>query len=70
MSLRPRQRETTRSLVDLPTLTPMTIAAMAEGPDQVAALPDPAGEITDLKYPPSGIHVGLMRVDRFQSREP
>ena len=35
---------------------------MAEGLDQIAALPDPVGEITDLKYRPSGIQVGRMRV--------
>jgi glutamate-5-semialdehyde dehydrogenase len=29
---------------------------------EVAALPDPVGEITDLKYRPSGIQVGRMRV--------
>ena len=35
---------------------------MAEGIRQVAALADPVGEITDLKYRPSGIQVGKMRV--------
>jgi len=35
---------------------------MAEGVAAVAALPDPVGEITDLKYRPSGIQVGRMRV--------
>jgi len=35
---------------------------MAEGLVQIAALPDPVGEITDLKYRPSGIQVGKMRV--------
>merc|ERR1711871_910076 len=29
---------------------------------QVAALPDPVGEITDMKYRPSGIQIGKMRV--------
>ncbi len=38
------------------------IAAMAAGIEAIAALPDPVGEITDLKYRPSGIQVGLMRV--------
>ena len=37
-------------------------AGMAEGLEQIAALPDPVGEITDLKYRPSGIQVGRMRV--------
>ncbi len=43
-------------------LTPGRIEAMVEGLKQVAALPDPVGEITDLSYRPSGIQVGRMRV--------
>ncbi|WP_041365250.1 glutamate-5-semialdehyde dehydrogenase [Methylomonas methanica] len=43
-------------------LTPARIAAMVEGLKQVAALPDPVGEITDLSFRPSGIQVGQMRV--------
>jgi len=39
-----------------------SVAGMAEGLEQIAALPDPVGEITDLKYRPSGIQVGKMRV--------
>jgi glutamate-5-semialdehyde dehydrogenase len=35
---------------------------MAEGLSQIAALADPIGEIRDLKYRPSGIQVGKMRV--------
>ncbi|KJS09294.1 MAG: gamma-glutamyl phosphate reductase, partial [Gammaproteobacteria bacterium BRH_c0] len=38
------------------------IDAMIEGLHQVAALADPVGEITDLRYRPSGIQVGKMRV--------
>ena len=43
-------------------LTPARIDAMVEGLKQVAALPDPVGEITNLSYRPSGIQVGQMRV--------
>ena len=43
-------------------LTPARIEAMVEGLKQVAALPDPVGEITNLSYRPSGIQVGQMRV--------
>jgi glutamate-5-semialdehyde dehydrogenase len=50
------------AFVDRLTLTPKTIAAMAEGLEQIAALPDPVGEITDLKFRPTGIQVGRMRV--------
>ena len=37
-------------------------AAMAQGLRQIAQLPDPVGEISELKYRPSGIQVGRMRV--------
>ena len=50
------------AFVDRLTLTPASVAAMAQGLEQIAALPDPVGEITDLKYRPSGIQVGRMRV--------
>jgi glutamate-5-semialdehyde dehydrogenase len=50
------------AFVDRLALTPKAIEAMAEGLEQVAALPDPVGEITDLKFRPTGIQVGLMRV--------
>ena len=50
------------AFVDRLTLTPKTIAAMAVGLEEIAALPDPVGEITDLKFRPSGIQVGMMRV--------
>lgn len=48
--------------LDRLALTPARIDAMIEGLRQVAALADPVGEITDLKYRPSGIQVGRMRV--------
>ena len=50
------------AFVDRLTLTAKAVEAMAEGLRQVAALPDPVGEITDLRYRPSGIQVGRMRV--------
>ena len=50
------------ALLDRLALKPSTIDGMIEGLRQVAALPDPCGEITDLKYRPSGIQVGKMRV--------
>jgi glutamate-5-semialdehyde dehydrogenase len=50
------------AFVDRLTLTPKTIAAMAEGLEEIAKLPDPVGEISDLRYRPSGIQVGMMRV--------
>ena len=50
------------ALLDRLTLTEKGIAQMAEGVEQVAALPDPVGEISELKSRPSGIQVGKMRV--------
>ena len=43
-------------------LNPARIDAMIEGLRQVAGLADPVGEISDLRYRPSGIQVGKMRV--------
>jgi len=48
--------------IDRLTLTEKTVKSMAEGLRQIAALPDPIGEISDMKYRPSGIQVGRMRV--------
>jgi len=50
------------AFVDRLTLDANTIAAMAMGLEAIAALPDPVGEIAELKFRPSGIQVGLMRV--------
>lgn len=50
------------ALLDRLTLTPASIAAMAAGLEQIAALPDPVGEITNIQTRPSGIQVGQMRV--------
>jgi glutamate-5-semialdehyde dehydrogenase len=50
------------ALIDRLTLTAKGVAGMAEGLRQIAKLPDPVGEITDLNYRPSGIQVGRMRV--------
>ena len=50
------------ALIDRLTLNEKGIEAMAAGLEQVAALPDPIGEITDVKRRPSGIQVGKMRV--------
>lgn len=50
------------AMLDRLELTPERIDAMIEGLQQVASLPDPIGEITDMTYRPSGIQVGKMRV--------
>ncbi len=50
------------ALLDRLELTQRRISAMAEGLRQVAGLPDPVGQISNLSYRPSGIQVGRMRV--------
>ena len=50
------------ALLDRLELTPARIDAMLEGLQQVAALRDPVGSITDMDKMPSGIQVGKMRV--------
>lgn len=49
-------------LMDRLELTPKRIDGMIEGLRQVAALDDPVGEVSGLKYRPTGIQVGRMRV--------
>ena len=46
------------ALLDRLMLNEARIAGMAEGLRQIAALPDPVGEISDMSYRPSGIQVG------------
>ena len=50
------------AMLDRLALNPKTVAAMAEGLRQIATLADPVGEMTDLKYRPTGIQVGKMRM--------
>ncbi|MCP5160990.1 MAG: glutamate-5-semialdehyde dehydrogenase [Hahellaceae bacterium] len=50
------------AMLDRLALTPARIDSMIEGLRQVATLPDPVGIIDDMKFMPSGIQVGRMRV--------
>jgi len=50
------------AMLDRLALSEKSIATMAEGLEQIAALPDPIGEMSDFKYRPSGIQIGRMRV--------
>ena len=50
------------AMLDRLTLTDERIESMAQGLEQIAALPDPIGEISDMRYRPSGIQLGQMRV--------
>ena len=49
-------------MVDRLKLTPKVLATVAEGCEQLAAMPDVIGEIIGMKQQPSGIRVGQMRV--------
>ncbi|MBQ0744024.1 MAG: glutamate-5-semialdehyde dehydrogenase [Pseudomonas sp.] len=50
------------AMLDRLALTPARLEAMVEGLRQVAGLDDPVGVIRDMKFLPSGIQVGKMRV--------
>ncbi len=50
------------ALLDRLALNEERVNGMAEGLRQIAALPDPVGEIDEMNYRPSGIQVGKMRV--------
>ena len=50
------------ALLDRLALNEERIQGMAEGLRQIAALPDPVGEISDMNYQPSGLQIGKMRV--------
>lgn len=50
------------AMLDRLKLTDARIEQMAEGLEQIAQLPDPVGEISNMTYRPSGIQLGQMRV--------
>lgn len=50
------------ALLDRLALNEKAIFSMAEGVRQIAALPDPVGEMDEFRFLPSGIQVGKMRV--------
>ncbi|ELA08518.1 gamma-glutamyl phosphate reductase [Moraxella macacae 0408225] len=57
-----RQKGLDRALLDRLELTESRFNAMLQGLKDVANLPDPIGEISDMAYRPSGIQLGKMRV--------
>ncbi|MES2552169.1 MAG: glutamate-5-semialdehyde dehydrogenase [Pseudomonadota bacterium] len=50
------------AMLDRLAITEKSIATMADGLEQIASLADPIGEISDMKFRPSGIQIGKMRV--------
>ena len=57
-----RARQLSDALLDRLGLDQKRISAMADGLRQIATLPDPVGEISEIRQRPSGIRVGRMRV--------
>jgi glutamate-5-semialdehyde dehydrogenase len=57
-----KKRGLSKAMVDRLTLTQTRINEMAQGLLEIAALPDPAGEILNMKTRPNGMMVGKMRV--------
>jgi glutamate-5-semialdehyde dehydrogenase len=57
-----RQKGLSAALIDRLTLTDKRIKEMATGLREIAALPDPVGEVTKMWQRPNGMTVGRMRV--------
>ncbi len=57
-----REKGLEAALLDRLALSDKAIETMAVGLEQIAALADPIGAVTDLRFQPSGIQVGQMRV--------
>ncbi len=57
-----RENKLDAAFIDRLTLQQKTVDSMVQGLNDIAALPDPIGEITGLRQQPSGIRVGQMRV--------
>jgi glutamate-5-semialdehyde dehydrogenase len=57
-----RSKGLDNAAIDRLTLTEKAVFEMADGLTQIARLPDPIGEIMNMRYRPSGIQVGQMRV--------
>ncbi len=56
------QKGLSKAMIDRLTLDPARVAAMANGLREVAALPDPVGEVLGMRRRPNGMEVGKMRV--------
>ncbi len=57
-----KKKGLTKAMIDRLTLTAARIETMAQGLEEIAALPDPIGEITSMRQRPNGMSVGKMRV--------
>jgi glutamate-5-semialdehyde dehydrogenase len=57
-----REKGLSSSMIDRLTLNEKTLHSMAEGLREVAALPDPVGEVTGMWKRPNGLLVGRVRI--------
>ena len=57
-----REKGLSPAMLDRLELSDTVLASMVQGLHEIAALPDPVGEVDDMKRRPSGITVGRMRV--------
>jgi len=57
-----KRRGLSKAMIDRLTLTPKRIVEMAAGLREVAALPDPVGEVIRMARRPNGMQVGRVRV--------
>jgi len=57
-----REQGLTGAMLDRLTLSEASIKGMAEGLEQIAALPDPVGEVTGMRRRPNGLLVGKRRI--------
>src|SRR5690606_35157715 len=57
-----REKGLSKALLDRLLLTEKRIQDMAQGLREVAALPDPVGEISEMVTRPNGLQIGRMRV--------
>ncbi len=59
---RAREKGLSAAMIDRLVLNEQRVTAMADGLREVAELPDPVGEISDMRRRPNGIQVGRMRI--------
>ncbi len=57
-----REKGLSSAMLDRLELSDKVMASMIQGLEEIAALPDPVGEVDGMKRRPSGITVGRMRV--------
>ncbi|MEE9613755.1 MAG: glutamate-5-semialdehyde dehydrogenase [Thermodesulfobacteriota bacterium] len=57
-----KERELTKAMTERLTLSDKVIEGMAAGLEEVAALPDPVGEVTGMWTRPNGLVVGRKRI--------